>query len=249
MPGKERPNQIVHRLINQERKRRGLPHVRWSHEMYRLAKDQSNKMAKAGRLFHSNRFAFQGGECICGGKGHHSPRDFVRSWMRSSRHRAWLLDPRVQTAGVGISSSKHGTYAAWAFSDQPLHPPIKIKLPKFKVPMFEKHKVTGGAGVLRLPTKLLLLCASVFSIVLGAHGIWVYFSRLELLLGGEASKLFLALEVPVKLQTAIEWMSFKGLQSWFIPAVFIVLGLVLWHWQGRIYAGNVSGWLRKIHLW
>ena len=115
-----RPEQVTHRLINQKRKQRGLPPVKWSGKMYRLAKDQSNKMARAGRLFHSNRYALQGGENICGGKGHHSPRDFVTSWMRSPKHRAWLLDPRVKTAAVGISKSRHGTYAAWSFSDQPL---------------------------------------------------------------------------------------------------------------------------------
>ena len=106
--------------------------------------------------------------------------------------------------------------------------------------------------MLRLPVKLTLICASLFSIILGAHGIWVYFSRLELLSGGEASKLFLALEVPVRLRTAIEWMSFKGFQSWFIPAVFIVIGLVIWYWQSRINLGdivNVPRWLRKLHLW
>lgn len=120
---------------------------------------------------------------------------------------------------------------------------------KLRVPSLKLGKTKGGERMLKLPTKLILTCASVFSILLGAHGIWVYFSRLELLLGGEASKLFLAIEVPVRLRTAIEWMSFKGLQSWFIPVVFIVIGLVIWHWQSKIDAGNASRWLRKLHLW
>jgi hypothetical protein len=103
--------------------------------------------------------------------------------------------------------------------------------------------------MLRLPIKVILICASIFAIVLGAHGIYVYFSRLELLFGGEASKLFLMLEVPVGLQAVIEWMSLKGLQSWFIPAVFIFIGLVIWYWQSNIDVGNISGWFRKLHLW
>jgi hypothetical protein len=239
-----RAETTTHRLINLERKRRGLRRVQWSGDMYKLAKSHSKKMAKAGRLFHTRRFALRGGENISGGKGHHSPKDFVRNWMGSPPHRAWLLDPRVKTAAVGISKSKHGTFAAWPFSDQPLHKPIKVKLFKFKV--------RRGGGVLRLPTKLILICASIFAIVLGAHGVWVYFSRLELLFGGEASKLFLELEVPIRLQAPIEWMSLKGLQSWFIPAVFIVIGLVIWYWQSRIDVGdivNVPRWLRKLHLW
>jgi hypothetical protein len=208
--------------------------------MYKLAKSHSKKMAKEGRLFHTRRLALRGGENIAGGKGHHSPKDFVRNWMGSPPHRAWLLDHRVKTAAIGISKSKHGTFAAWSFSDQPLHKPFKIPF---------RLKVKVGGGMLRLPTKVILVCASVFAIVLGAHGIWVYFSRLELLFGGEASKLFLALKVPASLRTTIEWMSFKGLQSWFIPAVFVVIGLVIWYWQSKIGVGNVSGWLRKLHLW
>ena len=103
--------------------------------------------------------------------------------------------------------------------------------------------------MLRLPVKIILLIASIVSIVLGAHGIWVYFSRLELIFGGQASKLFLALEVPLKLRPMIEWMSMKGFQSWFVPAVFIVLGLIVWGWQASIDVGNKFGWLRKLHLW
>ena len=170
----------VHNLINKERHKRGLLHVYWSREMYRLAKNQANYCAKVGRLVHSDRFAFQGGENLCGGKGNFPPKTIVGTWMR---------------------------------------------------------------------IKVILICASIFAIVLGAHGVYVYFSRLELLLGGEASKLFLALEVPVRLQAPIEWMSLKGLQSWFIPAVFIFIGLIIWYWQSNIDVGNVSGWLRKLHLW
>jgi len=252
MAGKEKPNQIVHRLINEERKRRGLPWVRWSQEMYLLAKDQANKMAKAGRLFHSNRFALQGGECICGGKGHHSPKDFVRSWMKSSRHRAWLLDPRVKTAGVAISSSRHGTYAAWAFSDQPLHEPIKIKPLKFKMPFklkapfFTHYKARGGEGMLRFPVNILLKCLSVLGIILGAHGFYVYLHRLDFPTVG-AQKLFLALSVPVRLEGVVLWMTREGVHGWFIPVVFIVLGFVLWSFSNKV--GGQFTLLRKLHLW
>jgi len=106
MTAKETQNQTVHRLINAERRRKGLHNVEWSREMYILAKDQADKMAKAGCLFHSNRFALEGGECCCGGKGYHSPESIVRSWIKSDKHRAWLLDDRVATGAVAISKSK-----------------------------------------------------------------------------------------------------------------------------------------------
>jgi hypothetical protein len=208
--------------------------------MYKLAKNHSKKMARAGRLFHSSRPALRGGENCWEGKGYSEralPKAIVNSWMKSrAGHREWLLHHSVKTAAVGISKSKHGTFAAWSFSDQPLHKPTKIKR-------------KGRAGVLRLPVKIILILASIFAIVLGAHGVYVYFSRLELLFGGEESKLFLALGVPTWLRAPIEWMSIKGLQSWFIPAVFIVIGLAIWYWQSKIEVGNVSKRLRKLHLW
>lgn len=256
MAGKEKPNQIVHRLINEERRRRGLPWVRWSQKMYVLAKDQSNKMAKAGRLFHSNRYALKGGENCWMGKGYSEralPKAIVNSWMKSREgHREWILDPRVKTAAVAISRSKHGTFAAWAFSDQPLHQPGKAKPCGFKIPInltiLLPRNLKGKADVeaLRLLAKLLLICASVFLVILGAHGIWVYFNRLELLFGGGASKLFLVLQVPSWLRTPVEWMSFKGVQSWFVPAVSAVIGIVLWYWQRKMNTGNLPRWLTKL---
>jgi len=248
------PNRVettTHRLINSERKRRGLRRVQWSGGMYKLAKSHSKKMARAGRLFHSSRFALKGGENCWEEKGYSGkalPKAIVNSWMKSrAGHREWLLHHSVKTAAVGISTSRHGTFAAWSFSDQPLHKPFKIKPFKFKIPF--KIKVKGGGGILRLPVKIILILASIFAIVLGAHGVYVYFSRLELLFGGEAYKLFLAIEVPIRLQAPIEWMSLKGLESWFIPAVFIFIGLIIWYWQSSIEVGNVSGWFKKLHLW
>ena len=122
MGGKEKPNQIVHGLINEERKRRGLPWVRWSQEMYVLAKGQANKMAKEKRLSHSNRYALKGGECCWGGEGYHAggerlAKDIFKTWMESPPHRAWLLNRTVKRAGTAITGSRTGTYAAWAFHD------------------------------------------------------------------------------------------------------------------------------------
>ena len=107
---------ITHRLINRERKRKRIPPVRWSQEMYHLAKGHSRKMAREGHLFHTGRPALEGGENVAGGKGKHSPKELVRCWMGSPLHREWLLDYRVGIAAVGISRSRYGTFAAWSFS-------------------------------------------------------------------------------------------------------------------------------------
>lgn len=114
-----RPNVIVHRLINKERRRRGIPAVRWNSELHFLARDQANYCAKIGRLEHSRRYAFQGGENLCGGSGNMSPRTIVNTWLRSRQgHREYILSPNVKYAAVAISRSRRGTYCAWAFGDE-----------------------------------------------------------------------------------------------------------------------------------
>jgi len=105
----------------------------------------------------------------------------------------------------------------------------------------------GGGNMLRIPVKIILICASIVAIVLGSHGLYVYFSRLELFFGANPSKLFLTVEVPSGLVPVIEWMSLKGLESWFIPAVFVVIGLVIGSLGWRISGG--SNILRKLRLW
>ena len=114
-------NSIVHKLINEERKKRGIPSARWNQELYYLAKQQTNHCAKVGRLEHSDRFAFEGGENLFGGKGNITPRSIVNAWLKSKAgHREYLLSPYVKSAGVAISKSRHGTYCAWSFSDKPV---------------------------------------------------------------------------------------------------------------------------------
>ena len=116
-----RANLIVHRLINGERKKRGIPPVRWNQDLYYLAKQQANYCAKVGRLVHSNRFAFDGGENLCGCKGNMTPRAIVKTWLKSKAgHREYLLSPQVKSAAVAISKSRHGTYCAWSFSAKPV---------------------------------------------------------------------------------------------------------------------------------
>jgi uncharacterized protein YkwD len=85
--------------------------------MYSLAKSHANKMAKEGRMYHSNRYALKGGECCLCSRGKPSARTIVSTWMASKAgHAEWLMDSRVRKAAVGIGQSRHGTYVAWSFS-------------------------------------------------------------------------------------------------------------------------------------
>lgn len=84
--------------------------------MYKLAKSHAINMAKDGRVFHTSRYAFEGGECVTGGRGSRKPHDILLSWLKSPGHRQFLMDIRVKLAAVGIAYSRKGTYAAWSFS-------------------------------------------------------------------------------------------------------------------------------------
>jgi len=73
-------------------------------------------------------------------------------------------------------------------------------------------------------------------VILGVHGIYVYFSLVDLIFGFGATwpKLFLAIPMPGGLQGCVLWMTGKGAQSWFIPAVFLAAGILLWSCRNRI---------------
>jgi hypothetical protein len=80
---------------------------------------------------------------------------------------------------------------------------------------------------------LVMVAAGAAFAILGTHGVVVYSSKLEALFK-DPEKLFLEIEVPDVLRGTIEWMTLKGIQSWIIPAVFIVIGIVFWVFAGKI---------------
>ncbi len=252
----------VHDLINYERKRRGIPTAYWSREMARLAQSQANYCARVGRLVHSSRYAFQGGENLAEGGSNFTPRAIIDCWLHSNAgHREYLLSPRVRKMGVGIAKSKGKTYVAWAFSDQP---PTYPDCPYYKPQGLKGRHISGVLN--RYPAKLLVKLGGkpmgkrpirlfiilflgffgALGIVLGAHGIYVYFNRIETLLGGEASKLFLTLDVPIRLREVVVWASLRGLQSWIIPALLLVGGIWLWNYS-RVW-DIISNILDKLKL-
>jgi hypothetical protein len=90
-----------------------------------------------------------------------------------------------------------------------------------------------GIKMLRWPTKIVLLAAGLYGIVLGAHGLYVRFSLTELLLkisqtGNDSVeyKLFLAIQVPSWFQSSVYWSTLKGMQSWVLPAIVTAAGFL-----------------------
>lgn len=82
--------------------------------------------------------------------------------------------------------------------------------------------------MLKIPIRLLVGLSGLWGVLLGAHGLYTYFSPMELLFGGKADQLFLTLSVPERLGVTVTWMSLKSLESWFIPiAIFIVSWVIV----------------------
>ena len=78
---------------------------------------------------------------------------------------------------------------------------------------------------------LVLGFIGLLGMALGVHGIYVYFNRLDLILGGEGAKFLLMLDVPIRLRDLIMWASARGLQSWFIPTLIFLAGLWLFNYS------------------
>jgi len=233
VPG--RTELLTHRLINRERRRRRIAPVTWDYRLYKLAREHSRAMAHRGHLFHSARPALQGGEnCYM---GPHNAYTIVKTWMRSPGHRAWLLDRRVKTAAVALwrgRSRRAYWYASWSFSAEAL--PGRFRLPRVNFDLVATI-FRGFGGLIGFSYSSVLgafwVLVSILAVVLGAHGLYVYFNPMDVLFGGNTNKLFLTFGVPSVLQRCVEWMSMRGFQSWVIPAAVLFGGLWLWLNVGR----------------
>ncbi|KKM05679.1 hypothetical protein LCGC14_1751660 [marine sediment metagenome] len=86
--------------------------------MARLAQSQADYCARIGRMVHSDRYAFRGGENLVQGGNNFTPRAIVNCWLNSKAgHREYLLSPMVTKSGVGIAKRNGKMFVAWAFSD------------------------------------------------------------------------------------------------------------------------------------
>jgi hypothetical protein len=124
----------LHKLLNRERTKRGLTYARWNQNLWHGCKSHSNYMLRTRRLVHAPIGNIpSGGECICGGKGSHSPKVIVKSWMGSPGHKSLILSPNTKSHAVAISEGKYGTYATWRGSYQTVHTSSKpIKPPNLR---------------------------------------------------------------------------------------------------------------------
>lgn len=106
--------------------------------------------------------------------------------------------------------------------------------------------------MLRLPFKLAVMGTGIIGICLGIHGLYVFFTyssfeaQMFILSGGVGatdreideyfSQFFLAIGMPAQLKPPILWMSCKGLQSWFVPAIIIGASIAACYLGNKIRA-------------
>jgi uncharacterized protein YkwD len=109
--------QLVHRLINEQRTRAKLPPLTWHERVAQAARDHSKNMAERNFFDHRdprlgdvdqrlNRFRIEWracGENIFMLSGYSNPAQVaVQGWMDSPGHRANILQEEFTHAGVGV---------------------------------------------------------------------------------------------------------------------------------------------------
>jgi uncharacterized protein YkwD len=97
------------RLINSERRKRGLGPLVWDEELHRGTYRHSRDMFGKGKLFHS--FSQDFAECIYGGRGNLHPsactaRGIVHSWLTSKAGHREILLGRFKKGAVGVYGQK-----------------------------------------------------------------------------------------------------------------------------------------------
>ncbi|MFE0045402.1 CAP domain-containing protein [Streptomyces albireticuli] len=113
-------------LVNEERAKAGLNPLVASHRLTVLAQSFSDDMARRGFFSHTDpdgrtpwdRAAKRGignlgGENIA--RGHPDPRAVMEAWMRSTGHRANILNRTYRTLGIGVNLT--GTNGPWWTQD------------------------------------------------------------------------------------------------------------------------------------
>jgi uncharacterized protein YkwD len=113
-PG-EYANRVVAR-INDARERAGLRKIRvYQTCLHNHSEQWAKHLAQSGRLVHRNQYRVLSacnlhwtGETLARGAGGLSPRAMVRAWMHSPAHRAVLMKPRANLAGVAMRHDAQG---------------------------------------------------------------------------------------------------------------------------------------------
>ncbi len=92
-------------LHNAERTSRRVPSLTLAEDLVAYAQSHATRMAKRGRLYHSNIRRIGGWAAENIARGQSTPEAVMRSWMNSRGHRANILNPRYKEIGWGRSGN------------------------------------------------------------------------------------------------------------------------------------------------
>jgi hypothetical protein len=124
----ESPEQQVMDLANADRVQQGLSPLKWDPALAQAAEEHAQLMAQQPALSHQ----YPGEPDLvarAGAAGSHfrsiaenvalasSPRALEQEWMNSAPHRANILDPRMNTVGIGLVRKGVNYYAVEDFAD------------------------------------------------------------------------------------------------------------------------------------
>ncbi|MGW0606956.1 CAP domain-containing protein [Streptomyces sp. NPDC002640] len=122
VPGRASARDRVVAAVNHYRDRAGCAPVRGRGALHRAAGAHSAHLSRIGRLSHRGRGGSSPGDRVRAAgyrasmvgenvvAGPDGPREAVRSWMRSSPHRAIILGCRYTHAGVGVARGHGGPW-------------------------------------------------------------------------------------------------------------------------------------------
>jgi uncharacterized protein YkwD len=110
------PRAKMLRVLNAIRDRHNLHRLDLNKRLSRYATRHSREMANARRLFHTNNLYSKVSRWNPSAWGENVGyaswvKRIVRLWMRSSSHRANILNGRFRKAGIGVVDAGRWTYA------------------------------------------------------------------------------------------------------------------------------------------
>jgi len=87
--------------------------------------------------------------------------------------------------------------------------------------------LAGVTGIIRLIVRVFLIAISLCSGVLGAHGLYAYILKGDIIVGSNTDKLFLEWDIPnLTISRVVEAITVQSVESIVLPVVLIAVGLL-----------------------
>jgi hypothetical protein len=108
--------------VNKDRRKNGLPLLKFDNSYAELSREHSKTMAKIGKIFHgdnvrSTHGSSSGENVAMTSDRHDVAKALHRQWMTSPGHRANILNPEFRHIGIAIIRKGREYYATQLFSN------------------------------------------------------------------------------------------------------------------------------------